>query len=167
MIQTNQASRAKDGAIGGSSRYSGKWMSFLGPTSDPTRQSLIDLRNALLRLHKTLLDDERRIYERVHGRIASPGAFLQLLISDSWFAWLRPVTTLVVDIDESLASKEPADEDTMRQLLDRARGLLIETEAGQGLGKGYFDALQRNPDVGVLHGEVMKVFAAQENGRTR
>jgi len=40
--------------------------------------------------------------------------------------------------------------------------LLTSTEEGKGLGKGYFDALQRNPDVAVLHGEVMKVFSTRE-----
>jgi hypothetical protein len=41
---------------------------------------------ALLRLHKALLDDERVSYERVHGRIPSNGAFLQLVLEDAWFA---------------------------------------------------------------------------------
>jgi hypothetical protein len=92
-------------------------MAFLDSRSDPARQSLIDLRNRLLQLHKVLLEDERRTYERVHGRIPSPGAFLQLLLSDSWFAWLRPVTGLVVEIDEALAAKEPATEQTTERLL--------------------------------------------------
>ena len=135
-------------------------MAFLDPTSDPARQALIDLRNNLLRLHKTLLEAERRTYERVHGKIPSPGAFLQLLLNDPWFAWLRPVTTLVVEIDETLAAKEPTTEETVQQLFLQARNLIISTEEGNGLGKAYFDALQRNPDVAVLHGEVMKVFSS-------
>jgi hypothetical protein len=142
-------------------------MAFLDSRSDPARQSLIDLRNRLLQLHKVLLEDERRTYERVHGRIPSPGAFLQLLLSDSWFAWLRPVTGLVVEIDETLAAKEPATEETTERLLRQARALLTETEAGQGLGKGYFDALQRNPDVAVSHGEVMKIYSAFANSHNR
>lgn len=139
-------------------------MAFLDPSSDPARQGLIDLRNNLLRLHKTLLEAERRTYERVHGKIPSPGAFLQLLLNDPWFAWLRPVTTLVVEIDETLAAKEPAMEETVQQLFLQARNLITSTEEGNGLGKAYFDALQRNPDVAVLHGEVMKVFSSYKNG---
>ena len=142
-------------------------MAFLDSTSDPALQSLIDLRNRLLQLHKVLLEDERRTYERVHGRIPSPGAFLQLLLSDSWFAWLRPVTSLVVEIDEALAGKEPTTEELTQQLLRQARALLTETEEGRGLGKGYFDALQRNPDVAVSHGEVMKIFLAFANSQNR
>ena len=136
-------------------------MAFLESTTDPARQSLIDLRNRLLSLHKILLDGERLTYERVHGKIASPGAFLQLLLNDSWFAWLRPVTSLVVEIDESLASKETAvTEELTQRFLDKARSLLTETEEGQGLGKGYFDALQRNPDVVIAHGDIIKVASA-------
>jgi hypothetical protein len=142
-------------------------MSFLDASSDPARQTLIDLRNSLLQLHKILLEDERRTYERVHGRIPSPGAFLQLLLNDSWFAWLRPVTTLVVAIDETLSAKEPITEDVVEDYLRQARGLLTETEEGRGLGKGYFDALQRNPDVGVSHGKVMKIVSAYANGPRR
>jgi hypothetical protein len=142
-------------------------MSFLDPTSDPERQTLIDLRNRLLQLHKTLLDDERRTYELVHGPIGSPGAFLQLLLSDSWFAWLRPVTSLVVVIDEALAGKDPLTEEAARQFLVEARGMLTETGERRGLGKAYFDALQRNPDVGVLHGEIMKIYSTQTNEQKR
>lgn len=142
-------------------------MAFLDSTSDPTRQSLIDLRNRLLQLHKILLDDERHTYEAVHGRISSPGAFLQLLLSDSWFAWLRPITSLVVEIDEALAGKDPATEELTYQFLQQARGLLTETENGRGLGKGYFDALQRNPNVAVSHGEVMKIVSAFANAQNR
>jgi hypothetical protein len=136
-------------------------MSFLDPSSEPERQSLIDLRHRLLQLHKTLLDDERRTYERVHGPIGSPGAFLQLLLNDPWFAWLRPMTSLVVVIDEALAAKEPVTEEAARQFSAEAKLMLSESEGGRGLGKAYFDALQRNPDVGVLHGEIMKIYSAQ------
>jgi hypothetical protein len=43
---------------------------------------LVNLSPALLRLHKALLDDERVSYERVHSRIPSNGAFLQLVLAD-------------------------------------------------------------------------------------
>ena len=60
---------------------------------------LDNLFRALLRLHKALLDDERVSYERVHGRIASNGEFLQLVLGDAWFAWLRPLSQLMAKLD--------------------------------------------------------------------
>jgi hypothetical protein len=47
---------------------------------DRARQN--NLSRALLRLHKAWLDNERVSYERVHGRIPSNGAFLQLAVND-------------------------------------------------------------------------------------
>ena len=71
------------------------------------RQRVMALRVALLRLHKALLESERAGYEKVFGKIGSPYQFLQLAATDSWFAWLRPVTQLIVAMDELLEAKEP------------------------------------------------------------
>ena len=51
------------------------------------RQRLSGLRNALLVLHKALVDSERVSYEQTVGTIPSPNHFLQLLTGDPWFAW--------------------------------------------------------------------------------
>jgi len=56
------------------------------PGQSRTDTQLSQLSRALLHLHKALLDGERLSYERVHGRIASNGAFLQLVLEDAWFA---------------------------------------------------------------------------------
>ena len=48
--------------------------------SDATRETLKVLRQGLLRLHKTLLDLERRDYERARGRIGNSYEFLQLVL---------------------------------------------------------------------------------------
>src|SRR5690242_19873508 len=65
------------------------------------------LRVPLLALHKTLVDSERIEYEKTIGKIRSPNHFLQLLTSDPWFAWLSPLSQLIVSIDEALDGKEP------------------------------------------------------------
>src|SRR5690348_1159327 len=72
-----------------------------------TRDRLQALRSALLTLHKALVDSERVEYERVMGKIQSPNHFLQLLTTDPWFAWLSPLSKLIVSIDEALDAKEP------------------------------------------------------------
>jgi len=46
------------------------------------RERLAGLRNALLHLHKTLLESERASYEAGVGKISSPYRFLQLLTND-------------------------------------------------------------------------------------
>jgi hypothetical protein len=133
-------------------------MSPISPYSDLARARLVDLRRGLLRLHKALLDSERLTYERVHGRISSPGAFFQLVISDTWFEWLHRVSELVVQIDEMLDSDEPATAIDATRVIERARILLKPSEDGAGFGKRYYEALQRDPDVVLAHAAVKKLL---------
>src|SRR5207245_5627632 len=70
------------------------------------REKLITLRLALLRLHKTLLEMERRDYEREHGHV-NTGELFRLVVDHAQFAWLHNISEFVVRIDETLAAKEP------------------------------------------------------------
>jgi hypothetical protein len=116
--------------------------------------SLDNLFPALLRLHKALLDNERVAYERVHGRIPSNGAFLQLALNDAWFAWLRPLSQLIARLDELSESDDAASRKTIPALLVSVQTLLMPTEEGEGFGRQYHDALQRSPDVVLAHAGV-------------
>ena len=77
------------------------------------RVRLKGLRDGLIRLHKSLLDSERAAYERDVARITSTGQYLQLVLEDPWFQWLRELSQLVVLIDETLGEKDPALRDTV------------------------------------------------------
>ncbi|MDQ3687923.1 MAG: hypothetical protein M3430_20285 [Acidobacteriota bacterium] len=120
-------------------------------------ERLRGLRRALLHLHKTLLDDERARFERVRGRIESSGAFLQLVLHDEWFAWLRPLSGLVVQIDELLDAEE-ATKGEAEALITQAHSLLKPEEGGEGLGDKYRAALQRTPEVVLAHAEASKLL---------
>lgn len=135
-------------------------MELREPISQSARQRLAEMRETLLRLHKALLDSERTAYEITHGAIASPGAFLQLLINDSAFAWLKPVTTLLVQIDESLAAKDPpASDRDFEQLIRDTRALLSPSTEPNGFWQRYSNALDRDPGVSILQTELEKQFS--------
>ncbi|MGA2589211.1 MAG: hypothetical protein ABSH32_04795 [Bryobacteraceae bacterium] len=126
---------------------------------DPHRL-LADLRNGLLKLHKTLLDSERERYERDIQRINSSGQLLSLVLHDPFFAWLHELSELIVLIDETLDADEPATASEAGRLLAQARTLLTPAESGNGFRKEYFEALQRDPDVVIAHGAAMQVLGS-------
>jgi hypothetical protein len=128
--------------------------------SDTTRDNLKVLRQGLLRLHKTLLDLERRDYERARGRIGNSYEFLQLVLKDPWFDWLHRLSELIVQIDETLDphSETPATEADANALIERAKALLVPAETGSEFQKNYFLALQQSPDVVLLHSDVIKLL---------
>ena len=126
--------------------------------TEKTRQQLVSVRQVLLRLHKTLLEFERKSYERVEGRITNSYQFLQLVMSDPWFAWLRQLSELIVEMDELLAARDPVSESTAIALMEQSRILLTPTESGSEFQKKYFAAMQQSPEVVVAHSEFAKVL---------
>lgn len=127
---------------------------------EPTRERLLALRNGLLKLHKSLLDSERSVYERDIARINGPSQFLTLLLEDPHFAWLRELSQLVVLIDETIEWEEPATHADGDRLVQQARALVSPSEQGSGFAKSYYEAMQRDPDVVMAHSDMLKVFAA-------
>jgi hypothetical protein len=129
--------------------------------SDEKRQRLRDLRTRLLHLHKALLDDARGTYEMDRGRIGSSANLLQLVINDPWFAWLHPLSELVVRIDETVDTDSPATDADAAALLAEVDRLVTASENGDGFARRYFEALQRQPAVVVAHAEVKRVVRAR------
>lgn len=129
---------------------------------DLSRKRLADVRHALLALHKTLVDSERVTYEQTIGPIQSPNHFLQLLTTDPWFAWLQPISQLIVSMDEALDPKELLTNQDVDATLKQTRLLLKPAENNDGFARHYFDALQRDPDVVIAHGELMKLLGRRK-----
>jgi len=118
------------------------------------QERLRDLRDRLLRLHAALLERERRAWEAAHGPITS-GKFLQLLIGDEGFAWLRPLSGIITGIEAALdADQPPADVETFFR---QAQRLLRSGGAGAFETK-YHAALQESPDIVMAHAEVVKTL---------
>ena len=128
--------------------------------ADRTRQRLTDLRNGLLKLHKTLLDSERAVYERDVARITSTGQYLELVLNDPWFAWLHQLSKFIVLVDETLDFDDPPTAADGDRLIAQARDLVSPSENGSSFARSYFEAMQRDPAVVLAHRDMMFVFAA-------
>lgn len=123
------------------------------------------LRNALVRLHAALTESERLVYEREHGRL-SAGELLQRVINDDFFAWLRPLSELIVRADETLAGDEPPGAAELAMVRDAARTLLAPRDPGlgfapPGFGTRYHDAIQRDPAVVLAHADTARLLATR------
>jgi hypothetical protein len=131
----------------------------------PLTRTLESVRMSLLRLHKKLLDGERQRYEREHGRIENGSALLQLVINDPFFAWLRKLSELVVEIDERLEGETPMPDEDVRALLDQIRAMLDPQPEGDTFQREYDRAIQENPDIVIAHVELGRVLDAERRGR--
>ena len=128
--------------------------------ADATRERLTNLRNGLLKLHKTLLDSERSVYERDVARITSTGHYLELVLNDPWFAWLHQLSKFIVLVDETLDFDDPPTPADADRLIAQARELISPSENGATFARSYFEAMQRDPAVVLAHRDMMQVFAS-------
>jgi hypothetical protein len=129
---------------------------------DPAaREKLVALRSALLRLHKSLIDMQRRTYEKEFGAV-NTGEFFRLVVDHPQFAWLHNISEFVVRLDETLTGEAQvvlADANTAVTL---ARKMFMPTTEGDVFQKKYFDAIQSDPNVVMEHGELARLFSADD-----
>ena len=111
-----------------------------------------EVRQSLLALHKSLVDAERREYERLHGRLEN-AEFLKVLMEDAQLAWLKPLTALIVRLDEALE-----DGGSGAEAIAELRGLLAPDENGSVFQQRYAGVLQRSPDAVVDHGRIRRAL---------
>lgn len=123
--------------------------------TDADRTLLRELRAALLHLHKTLLDWQRAEFEQDHGPM-SASQLLQIIFNHEAFAWLRPMSGLIVAIDEALVAKPP-EEPAMSPLVSQARELASPVP-GTVYSERYQAALQEVPDAVLAHRDLVTLL---------
>jgi hypothetical protein len=114
--------------------------------------NLTEVRAPLLALHKSLVDAERVQYERTHGRLEN-AEFLKVLMEGPQFAWLKPLTALIVRLDEALEDNQDG-----AAAIDELRRLLAPDEHGSVFQQRYAGVLQRSPDAVVDHGRTLRAL---------
>lgn len=121
-------------------------------------QKLKNARNLMLKLHKTLIDHERELYEGIHGPLTA-GQFLNVLIDDDDFAWLRKFSMLIVEIDEMFAAKDGIPAEMVDANLVKVRELVEMKEPDEYFRAKYQFAIQRYSEAAGLHSELKGVLS--------
>jgi hypothetical protein len=116
-----------------------------------TRAEVHQLSKALLRLHKALLDGERVGYERTHGRIASNGELLQLVLGHEDFAWLRHLSRLMAELDDLADRDDTSAANGIGGLTASLRTLLTPVDGDETFGRCC-------QDVVLAHGAVRNLL---------
>ena len=132
------------------------------PERAALRAALRELSKALIPLHRRLIDvtkddyvfgfglieSAKSDYAFAYGANARPSELVELLQNDPFFAWLKPLTAVIVDIDEMARTDfEVAD---VAAIVDRIEKLLGETK--------YIEMLQRDIDVATGHAALRRVM---------
>jgi hypothetical protein len=126
------------------------------PERAAQRAALRDLWKHLLPLHRALIETAREEYIAAVAPVAGPTHLLQLLNEDPFFTWLKPLTAVIVDIDEM--SRTDFDKPQLDALTSRVR-TIFDTEADAAFAARYLPLLQRDVDVAIAHAAIRQVLA--------
>ncbi len=119
---------------------------------------LKESRLKLLKLHKLLVDSEREDFENLNGKISS-GQYLNLLVNDSNFEWLRKFSTLIVEIDEMLDLDDGYTINMIDKHFSQIRDLLDTETKDEDFNKKFKNILLVNSEVAEKRKEIVKLIS--------
>ena len=122
------------------------------PERAELRAALRELSKALLPLHRALIEAARDDYMFAYNKTIGPAQLLQLVTDDPFFAWLKPMTSLIVEIDEM--ARVDFEAPAARDVASR-----VEQLFDGDLSERYVPLLQRDVDVAVAHAAIRRALA--------
>lgn len=125
------------------------------PVRAEQRAALREAWKQLLPLHRALIDSASADYAFAVGPVSGPTHLLQLLQEDEFFFWLKPLTSLIVDLDSMARTDfERADLDAIVARIERLFGHDAEAE----FAARYVPLLQRDVDVAIGHAAIRQIL---------
>lgn len=120
------------------------------------------IRDKFLSFHKILIDWERENYELKNGNVTA-GKFLEMLLSDQSFEWLRTISTLIVRIDESYDLDDGVSVEMLDGFYKEINDMFDETsEEYKDFKYKLNSALPELLEAGNLKTEIMKILSKQK-----
>ncbi|MDX1582679.1 MAG: hypothetical protein R3338_03690 [Thermoanaerobaculia bacterium] len=118
------------------------------------KNKIKEISRCLMAVHKILLDETRRDYERRQGMRLSPQDAWRAAMADPFFAWLRPVSKLIAEIDELLATVEEPGTGLAHGVRLEVESLLGGMTSGASFARRYRNMMQQSPELASRHGEL-------------
>jgi len=124
------------------------------PERAALRTALREVWKQLLPLHRALIDDAGAEYGATVAPVSGPTHLLQLIQEDPFFTWLKPLTSLIVDIDSmSRTDFERADVDGIVTRMEHLFGATADAD----FTARYVPVLQRDVDVAIAHAAIRQI----------
>jgi hypothetical protein len=124
--------------------------------------NLEELRTALLDLHKAILRAQQIRYEREHGRVASRGALLQLVVQHADFKWIRALSALIAQLDEWSEVEGGLRGEELDAVIRALQTLIQPDGTNAEFTTRYWPLLEMVPEALVAHVKLWRLIAADK-----
>ena len=124
--------------------------------------NLDHLRAALLELHKAILRAQQIRYEREHGRVASRGELLQLVVQHPDFKWIRALSALIAQLDEWSEADGGLRPDEGEAVIRALQTLIQPDGTNAEFTTRYWPLLEMVPEALLAHVKLWRLIAADK-----
>ena len=122
------------------------------------------VREVLLKLHKSLVDQSREEFEAENGP-ATATQFLTVLIENKDYDWLRRFSALIVEIDELFARRDGFEKDEVSVILSKVAEMANLKSPDAVFKDAFNKALATNFDAGKLRKEIIKLQKVEKSSK--
>ena len=116
-----------------------------------SRTQLRRLSRELREVHRGLMEVSRDAHEAENGPVCGRAELLDLLLQDERFAWLGPLSRLIVEVDELVARDPVATEAETAAMGARVQAFVSSSDDPDAFGSRYVDLLVSEPRVAMVH----------------
>ena len=116
------------------------------------KSKLEKISKSLKRVHKHLLENEKAAVEARVGRTLNPLEFFSMLTQDESFAWMKPLSALMAEIDEFIDENPTITEADVLGIRDRVDFILKDPSSK--VASRYLQYLPQDPDFILAHSEL-------------
>ena len=128
--------------------------------SNTTTDQINNLFRLLLRVHKSLIDSQKLVLEALEQKTFSPYEILRLAFNHPDFEWLRKISTVMAEIDESNSDKEnPPDENRLKDFTRRLNEVFSESSQDADFKNRLNIALARDAKLSNEVSELRSILA--------
>lgn len=132
--------------------------------SNNSTDQINELFRHLLRVHKSLIDFQKLVLEAFEQKKFTSYDILQFAFNHPEFEWLRKISTIMADMDESTSDKEnPPDELRLKEFAQRLNDIFSEYSLETDFKHRLNIALDRDPKLASEVAELRSLLAATLN----
>lgn len=113
------------------------------------KEALKTAREALMILHKSLLEFQKEILEKESGQKMNPYEALNAALNDERFSWLKTISQMIVQLD--IESEDMHNPNRKSPVLDPQEMKAFFSNPPSAFQQQLLLAIQNNPDITFLY----------------
>lgn len=127
-------------------------------------ESLKIVQSHLMQMHRLLMASQRADLEKVLGHEITSTEWMQMMISRQELEWMKPILTLMSDVDALMDHHEVTEHELRIIRQDLEKMFLKTSNEPDSFYLQYFNVIKKDPDVILFHGQLRKSILALPQG---